>query len=244
MAWALLALLVTAGASPSAAQVLVWSTGNSLASTQGVANWIGQLGGFSSVTAYEGTALTLSDLQSYDRILFFTNSNVGSSPLVGDVLADFAATGRRLVVTTFSWANQGDNTLGGRFITGGFSPVTANGSTLYSSASMASNDGSALFSGVSTITGYYRDIVAPTSGAVVNATWSDGNPFVVTKANVIAVTLFPDDGPGFVSGDYRQLFANALGGSAAVPEPGVITLIGIGLLLIASCRRPFAGGGG
>lgn len=224
-----LLLAALAATSPVRAQtVLIWSMGNSQANTQGVANWLTASGQFTSVAAYDGTAKTLTDLLAYDEVLFFSNSNSGSDPLVGNVLADFAATGRRLVVATFAYANQGSNTLGGRFITDSISPVTLDATTLYSNATLGTTDGSALFSGVSSITGYYRDSVTPTVGATIRATWSDGKPMVVSKNNVIAITLFPDDSHAQVSGDYRKLFINSLLPSA-IPEPSTYVLLALGL---------------
>lgn len=212
--------------------------GNNQTNTQGVADWLTASGQFTSVTAYDGTAKTLTDLLSYNEVLFFSNSNSGSDPLVGNVLADFADTGRRLVVATFAYANQGGNTLSGRFITDAISPVTFNATTLYSNATIGTTDGSALFNGVGSITGYYRDSVTATVGATIRATWSDGKPLAVSKNNVIAITLFPDDSYGQVTGDYRKLFINSLLPSA-IPEPSTYALLGLGLagLLWRNRRR-------
>lgn len=225
-----------AGGSLRAQTVLVWSMGNSQSSTQTVANWLTASGQFTSVTAIDSTSLTLTDLQSYNEVLFFSNS--GGDPLLGNVLADFAATGRRLVVATFAYANQGSNTLGGRFITDAISPVTLNASSLYTNATIGSTDGSALFTGVTSITGYYRDSVTPTVGATIHATWSDNRPMVVSKGNVIAITLFPDDSFGQVSGDYRNLFINALKVSA-IPEPSshILLVLSLGALAWLNRRR-------
>ena len=214
--------------------VLVWSMGNNLAGTQSVAAWLNASGKFTSVTAYEGTALTLADLSSYQAILFFSNGT--GDPNVGNTLADFADTGRGLVIATFAYANQSGNTLGGRIITDSISPVVLNGSSLYTSATIGTTDGSAFFTGVASITGDYRDSVSPVTGAVVRATWSDGRPLLVTKANVVAITLFPDDTAGFVSGDYRNLFINSLT-FAAIPEPSTYALLVLGAVLLGFVHR-------
>lgn len=226
-ALAITALLVCAFfATPTRGQLLVWSMGNNQSETQGVANWLQSSGQFSSVTAINSTTLTLNDLTNYQQVLFFSNS--GGDSAVGDVLADYADTGRRLVVATFSWADQGSNTLAGRFITGQISPFVFNRSTLYSTSTLGQIVDPALFAGVSAITGYYRDSVSITPGAHILAYWADGVPLAAVKGNVIAISLFPDDSYGNVSGDHRQLFINALS-LQAIPEPSTSALLALGL---------------
>jgi hypothetical protein len=224
-------LLLTAA---RAQTVLVWSMGNSLSNTQTVATWLQATGKFTSVTAYEGTTLTLADLTNYQEILFFSNS--GGDPNVGNALADFADTGRRLVIATFAYANQGGNTLGGRIITDSISPVVLAGSSLYFDATIGTTDGSAFFTGVTSLTGYYRDSVTAAPGTVIRATWSDGHPLLVTKGNVVAITLFPDDTSGHLSGDYRVLFTNALT-VGAIPEPSTYVLLALGAALVGIAYR-------
>jgi hypothetical protein len=229
-------LFLALGPSVRAQTVLVWSMGNNLTNTQGVATWLQATGAFTSVDAYDGTALTLADLSSYQEILFFSNSNGGSDPNVGNALADFADTGRPLIIATFAYADQGSNTLGGRIISDSLSPVVFNSVTLYTDATIGTTDGSAFFNGVASITGNYRDSVSAVPGAVVRATWSDGNPLLVTKGNVVAITLFPDDSFGNVSGDYRMLFENSLT-FFNIPEPPACALTAFGAVLLALIHR-------
>lgn len=230
------------------AQFLVWSTGDSTSNDQAIANWLTATGLPGPVTAYDGyngatgilgttgSPISASDLQGFQAILYFSNSNSGADPAaIGNALAQFANTGRRLVIATFAYADQGTNTLGGNIITNSISPVVLNAPTLYSTATMASNVGGPLFAGVHTISGYYRDSVTPVAGATVLATWSGGDPFVVSKGNVIAITLFPDASYGSVSGDYEQLFTNALT-VASIPEPPDYVLLALGLALLG-CRH-------
>ena len=214
MSTALAGVLLLLATPASAQDVLVWSTGNPGGDTPGVAAWLMASGEFASVTGIDQTNMTFAQLDSYDRVLFFTNSSSNSDPNNGNVIADFADTGKRLVVATFSWADQGGNTLQGRFITSQISPFVLQGGSLYSNQTMNWNDGDpALFTGVASIAGYYHDNVTLTPGAVQNATWTDGEPLVATKNNVVAVNLFPDDSYNQVSGDHRQLFVNALAGN-------------------------------
>lgn len=208
----LLVLALMSIAAPSfAATALVWGTGNGGGSTQGVANYLAQYGCFSSVTATDADLVALATLNTYDAVLYFSNASGSQDPTsIGDVLADYADTGRRLVLATFAWAQQGSNTLGGRIITDQISPLLSNGGSVYTNVSMASNDGSALFTGVASVLGFYHDNVVVTPGALQRALWSDGFPLVATKGNVVAVNLFPDDFWLNIGGDYQQLFANAM----------------------------------
>ena len=173
-----------------------------------IAAWLMASGRFDSVVGINQTNFTLVELLAYDGILFFTNSSSGSDPSNGDVLADYADTGRGLVIATFSWANQGGNTLGGRIITDELSPFVVGGGSLYANVTIDSHDGSIFFSGVTAITGYFHDDVTLTTDAVLRGTWSDGEPLLAQKSNVIGVNLFPVNNN--VSGDYQQLFINAL----------------------------------
>ena len=113
----LIASVLIALATPAAAQdVLVWSTGNSGGDTGAIATYLMASGEFSSVDGLDQTNVSFATLDTYDRVLFFTNASNGSDPTNGDVLADFADTGKRLVIATFAFANQGGNTLAGRIV--------------------------------------------------------------------------------------------------------------------------------
>lgn len=204
--------LALAAAPAFAATALVWATGNQGAGTAGVAAYIQSHGGcFDRVDAMDTDFVPLSTLMNYDAVLYFSNSSGSQDPnAIGDVLADYADTGRRLVVATFSWADQGANTLGGRFISDEISPFLVNGSSLYRNVTMSNHDGSCYFTGVSSVSGYFHDNVRLSTGAVQHATWSDNYPMLADKGNVVAISLFPDDSFGNIGGDYQQLFGNSM----------------------------------
>lgn len=224
----------------NAASVLVVASGNADGNTQAIADFLAASGQFTSVAALNSNAFTFNTLNAYDRVLYFSNGDSGDPAARGDVLADFADTGKRLVLATFSWAQQGDNTIAGRLISGGYSPFVANGGTLYSESTIASTDGSDFFTGVNAITGYFRDNVSGASGATVRGTWADGAALLAQKGNVVGVNLFPDASFRAIPGDYQQLFINALsaeGTISAVPEPLTTSLMGAGLIAIVAFRR-------
>lgn len=131
----------------STQSVLVWSTGDFGGGTGDVASWLCASGESDSASFLgRDTGVTIDALGPSDEVLFFTNGR--GDPNNGDVLADFADTGKRLVLATFSWADQGSNTLGGRMINEGINPLVAQGSTRHSGVSIASADGSLRWDGV------------------------------------------------------------------------------------------------
>lgn len=228
-----IALVALAGAA-NAETVLVWGTGNGGYGTDDIAGWLQASGRFDSVSYLDqDNGVSLATLNAYDKVLYFSNSSGGQDPnAIGDVLADFADTGKRLVLATFAWAQQGGNTLGGRIMSDGISPFTINGGSIYNYVNIGSTDGSAFWGGVSAISGFYHDNVGVASGATLRGSWTDGSPLLATKGNVVAVNLFPDDTWGSVSGDHRQLFVNALD---EVPAPGTIGALSI--FGLAALRR-------
>ncbi|MBM4118705.1 hypothetical protein FJ251_13410 [bacterium] len=223
----LLVALLAVGLAPGvrAQDVLVWSTGNEGGSTQGVANYLVATGMIDSAVASQDPNLTLATLLNYDAVLFFTNGCAGDMVAIGNILADYADTGRRLVLATFVWANQGCNTLAGRIIDEQISPFVFDGSSLYTSVVMNWNDGHPYFGGVLSLSGYYHDDVTTVPGATLRATWSDGQPLLAEKMNVVAVNLFPDDYWGHIGGDYDTLFANTLSWMLTAVEEASISTI-------------------
>jgi len=207
----LLVCLVVLATPSLAGNALVWATGNGGAGTQDVADFIQRLGCFDRVDATDADFVDLATLTTYDAVLYFSNSSGSQDPIaIGNVLADYADTGRRLVLATFSWAEQGSNTLGGRLIDEQISPLLSDGGSIYNNVEMASNDGSCYFEGVNTVTGYFHDNVRLSDGAVLRASWSDNEPLVADKGNVVGVNLFPDFTWGDIGGDYAQLFTNTM----------------------------------
>lgn len=179
-------------------------------------------GHFDSVALINGNAETLptlAELSVYDAILVSTNwvwSYTNRSEELGNLLADYVNAGGKLVLTTFSWQYQEKNGLSGRLLSGGYSPFTG-GFNLYSYATLGNYTVHPIMAGVNDIKGLYRDAVTASDDAQVIAYWSDGTPFVAIDegSGVVGVNVFPEDSAGYISGDYAQLFINALNWVAA-----------------------------
>ncbi len=230
---AAIALVALAG-SANAETVLVWGTGNGGYGTDDIAAWLQASGRFDSVSWLDqDNGVDLATLNAYDKVLYFSNSSSTQDPNeIGDVLADYADTGKRLVLATFAWAQQGGNTLGGRIMSQGISPFTITGGSFYTNVTIGSTDGSLFWGGVNSIDGFFHDDVGVAAGATLRGSWSDGSPLLATKGNVVGVNLFPDDTWGWVSGDHQQLFINALD---EVPAPGTVGALSI--FGLAALRR-------
>jgi hypothetical protein len=116
------------------------------------------------------------------------------------------------------------------------SPYVIEGGSIYGNVSMASNDGGAFFTGVTTLDLFFHDNVGLSAGAVSHGTYSDGESILATKGNVVGLNTFPNPNYGFMSGDYERLTINALGGEP-VPEPATMAVLGLGAAAIARRRR-------
>lgn len=209
--------------------------------------------GSASFTINTGTP-TLAFLQQFDSVLVWTNAYPADPTLLSNTLADYADAGGGVVISTF-WGQEVPNS--GRLNTTGYNPLTNGVTDAYNLHTLgAFNAASPLMAGVTSLTSpYYNGDYAPglDAGATLVASWNDGRPLVAINAaqNVIAVTLFPSVATyAHASGDYRQLFGNALAFSgaptiSAAPEPTswalmVIGFGGLGATLRASRRRQMA----
>lgn len=198
---------------------------------------------------------TLSDLLTFDSVLLWTDPLTDILP-VSDLFADYVDQGGHLVIATFygqSW-NAPYDVPTGRLETGGYVPLTnpvADASIIYSPGSLGTFDATdPLLAGVVSLSATqlradYGAGLAP--GAVLVASWDDGAPLVARNAsgNVINITLFPDHvGSGHITGDYDQLFRNALAFEQTppitpVPEPGTYALIATASLAAVVVIRRF-----
>jgi hypothetical protein len=160
---------------------------------------------------------TLAELQNASHsVLVFSGLPFASNGALGDVLADFVDTGGNVVVMYSAQITYQALHLAGRFESAGMHPIFA--------ASFAYNDGPRkmvkvlashpLLSGVSSFDGgqysYRADAKSVSSGALLVANWSTGEPLVAvheprTKFNgsVVSLSFTPQ------SSDYISLFWNS-----------------------------------
>ena len=68
-------------------------------------------------------------------------------------------------------------------------PMLVEGSSRYTNVTIASTDGSAYWTGVNQINGFFHADVRLATGAVSHGTWTDGEALVASKGNVAAVNV-------------------------------------------------------
>ena len=157
---------------------------------------------------------TLAQLQAYDVVVVWSNHGMSDAVALGNVLADYADAGGRVILSVFVWQDPTCSTcngLQGRLITGGYSPLVANGNHDHYTTSClgGSLPGSPLMTGVATYCDRYRDYTSLAPGATLVASWSDEENFVASKGCVVAINSYP--GPySQATGDFGTLYHNAV----------------------------------
>lgn len=199
--------------------------------------------------------LTLADLAPYDAVLTTGNAAFSDPTNLGNVLAQFADSGRGVVLTTFDYFS-----LGGSIMTASYSPVTLLSSNYYNHNSSGATLGTIydpsnpIFAGVNTsqVISQYNLDVGLNPGATLVADYATDLTIPpvfgqtrhavaytpLANSSVVFLNLFPGTGItqnlGFDSDD-ELMIANALKfadtsphPSSAVPEPSTLLLACLG----------------
>ncbi len=173
-----------------------------------------------NTTVYAGSlaSITAANLEPYDVVLINNNtrwSAAGANISVGNALADYVDAGGAVIVNNFAHDNTGWE-LGGRFITGGYSPFLAatadrSGTSTLGTVHLPDHP---VMDGVSAVTNQFLwQVIGVDSGADRIADWHDGSVFVAANDRVVAVNVLADPGDGSGlgwTGDLDVLYSNAI----------------------------------
>jgi len=181
---------------------------------------------------------TLAQLSAYSAVMTWSNSAHANRVAYGDVLADYVDAGGRVILSAFSTYTSG-NSLGGRIMTSGYSPVTSPGGSNHFVSSSYAGDGTLFYTGVGSLGFTYRDYLTVQGSGLVDGHYADGEILVAYRPDF---AIFYMNGNAHAeldgTGDWVQLEANLiLWEGAAVPEPTTITLLGAGLLALGLLAR-------
>jgi hypothetical protein len=160
--------------------------------------------------AHSGTP-TVQQLRQYNIVFAFSNSGWNDAVAMGNVLADYQDGGGVVVVGTFAWDNRGPWLLGGRWVTGGYSPFNSTNLTNFiSNTANITQPSHPLMQGVSSLSAFLRNGVTLAAGASSVAVWTDGPPAVAYKtiSGHTALGLNGYLGDQF-SGEWGRVIVNA-----------------------------------
>jgi hypothetical protein len=144
-----------------------------------------------------------------------------------------------------SWATS-------RINSNGYNPLSGGSTNVFHSVTLGLyNSSHPIMAGVTSLSSsqFNSDYTGVDAGATLIASWNNGEPLAAINAagNVANITLFPNVAfYGHATGNYRELFRNALAYTAApsttngdVPEPASLAIWGLGVLgcTIGAYRR-------
>lgn len=181
-------------------------------------------GEVSSVTFIDAQYNTpsLEDLEPYDMLLVWTNYTPQNGMALGDVLADYAETGKGIVCFEFAFTSGWG--VSGRFISD-YSPFGLT-STGYVSVSLGDyDDGHPLMQDVNSLGDFFVFQVPVQNNGVVVASWNNGWPAVAyneENPNIVGINAYVGYPDRQWTGDMLQLILNSVlfagGGSGIQPD--------------------------
>ncbi|MGD9616625.1 MAG: PEP-CTERM sorting domain-containing protein [Alphaproteobacteria bacterium] len=207
-------------------------------------------GDFSSVDVFdaESGTPTLAQLQGYDAVLAYTNSEPADPAGLGDVLKDYVDGGGGLVMKTYAFSNPW--AIGGGITGTGYAPLVNVGVNGDVSGNIVQTAASPIFDGVNlaALTYYHNSNSAhPALDATATLLADDGGagiPLIAINAagNIIGNNMFPGNCCGGNNDEFYRLLANELlvvaGESITpVPEPGSLALLGASFVGWTILRR-------
>ena len=213
----LLGVVATVGVQPERSAEAISGSGVNILYAPSEADNAGFRGAISGITggttdyfdAITGTpdAATLS---GYDCVFVWTNFAHADATLYGDNLADFVDAGGVVVLGAFTTYTNG-NSLAGRIMTSGYSPVTSpSGNNLFTFSTYNGDGTTLIWDGVASYNTDYPDDVVLQGSGIADGTLDTPILAAAYRPDYQVVFLNGAGDPGFISGgDTAQLVANA-----------------------------------
>jgi hypothetical protein len=178
----------------------------------------------------EGDTPSVSTLQNYDAIFAFPDDFYDDFDALAQNLATYVDGGGHLVLAQWGFASCCGTWWGTVLDTGGYMPYT--GSNVKDHTDdldlVIEDPSNPMFANVTAVhTDNDVGTVSLRSGATSLAHWSNGQPAVAIKGDVVALNFWPD-AEDSMTGDWVQLIENALGAPSAehVNRAGFCTVAG------------------
>lgn len=177
---------------------------------------------------------TLATLNTYDAVYVWVNFAMFDPIAFGDVLADYVDGGGVVILGAFCTFTSG-NSLAGRIMTAGYSPVTSPAGTNHFLSSNYNGDGATcIHDGVTTYECTFRDVLVTQGGGTVDGTFVDGE---IAHAYNTDFNVFYSNGNGALAlgctGQWPELIANMVicSQGAQIPTLGTYGLLALILAL-------------
>ncbi|MBD3184750.1 hypothetical protein GF312_20885 [Candidatus Poribacteria bacterium] len=190
---------------------VMFITAEDLAMISPIYNALDTLPGIDVRTWFDSSAGTpdMATLLEHDVVIVWASGDIADTDTLGDALAYYADLGGGVIVASPS--RFPGIAIGGRFMDDGYDPLM-NGSGPLGGDVLGANDLHNIMSipyAITAIWGDGREETELRAGADLVAWWSDGNPMVATKGNVVGITLYLGDEAGtWWDGHVPQLLAN------------------------------------